>query len=151
MSARGGKPKLFPWASVGNCEDTLQIGQRHVEIDNQGEFPLRHMEHNEECSSREFLNIAKQTPKKYKAIEEDNEVELDQAWGDVSGATLNPKMVRRAREEDIEYVRTMNLYEKVPPSECFEKIGGPSISVRWIDISKGDEENPNYRPPIGGT
>ena len=40
------------------------------------------------------------------------------AVDDVSGALLDPKMVKKARAEEIEYVRTMKLYTKVPISEC---------------------------------
>ena len=42
---------------------------------------------------------------------------MERAWDDVSGAGLNPKAVRQARTEDIEYVKKMNLYTKVPISE----------------------------------
>ena len=39
----------------------------------------------------------------------------------------------------------MQLYEKVPIKTCFEETGKAPITVRWIDINKGDQENPNYR------
>ena len=35
----------------------------------------------------------------------------------------------------------MKVYKKVPRSEVTGKV----ISVRWVDINKGDEVNPNYR------
>ena len=35
----------------------------------------------------------------------------------------------------------MKVYKKVPRSEATGKV----ISVRWVDINKGDEINPNYR------
>lgn len=63
----------------------------------------------------------------------------------MSGATLDPQSVRRAREEEIKYVRDMDLYEKVPIIECYAKTGKAPISVRWVDISKGDEESPKFR------
>ena len=44
---------------------------------------------------------------------EDTEVD-EYAVDDVSGAFLDPKMVKKARAEEIEYVRTMKLYTKVP-------------------------------------
>eukprot|EP00969_Alexandrium_andersonii_P351589 15435780-Alexandrium_andersonii.AAC.1 len=37
------------------------------------------------------------------------------------------------------------VYEKVPIEECRRKTGKAPIQVRWIDISKGDEEHPEYR------
>ena len=34
---------------------------------------------------------------------------------------------------------------KVPRRRSFEKTGKPPISVRWVDVNKGDEMEPNYR------
>ena len=67
------------------------------------------------------------------------------AWGDVSGAELSPAAVRAARAEEVEYVKKMHLYVKVPVSECVAKIGKQPISARWININKGDAGHPNYR------
>lgn len=53
------------------------------------------------------------------------------------GATLGPTAARRAREEEIEYVREMDLHEKVQISECHMKTGQVHIAARWIDINKG--------------
>ena len=39
----------------------------------------------------------------------------------------------------------MKLHVKVPTSECIKRTGRQPISVRWIDINKGDEDHPNYR------
>ena len=76
-------------------------------------------------------------------------------WGeyavdDVSGALLDPKMVKKARAEEIEYVRTMKLYTKVPISECLNKTGKQPIAVRWIDVNKQDTTNPLYRSRLVG-
>ena len=103
------------------------------------------MEYDENQSSRDMMNVAKQIKEEYRTIEEEDPVELEIAWDDVSGAELDPKMVRKAREEEIQYVRKMELYEKVPISLCYETNGEAPISVRWIDINKGDQSNPNYR------
>ena len=48
---------------------------------------------------------------------EDDHQELI-AFDDVSGAELDPKMVQKARKDEIEYVRSMNLYTKVKITEC---------------------------------
>ena len=36
-------------------------------------------------------------------------------------------------------------YDKVPISEAMTVTGKQPIGCRWIDINKGDEENPEYR------
>ena len=49
---------------------------------------------------------------------EDNTEEFEAAWDDVFGAALDPKMVRKARQEEMAYVNQMKLYDKVPIREC---------------------------------
>ena len=92
-----------------------------------------------------FIQYCKTSHETYKTIEEENEDELEVAWDDVSGAELDPQKVRRTREEEIEYVKKMDLYKKVPIQQCYSKTGKAPISVRWIDINEGDDVNPNYR------
>ena len=77
--------------------------------------------------------------------DEDNDVEMMIAWDDESGAVLEPKVAMAARKEEIEYVRKMDLYTKVPIKECVMKTGKQPISTSWIDVNKGDAQNPNYR------
>ena len=98
-----------------------------------------------ETSSRDLMNAPRQISTRYTTVEEDKSAELEAAWDDVSGAALDPKEVRRARSEEIEYVHKMELYEKVPVEECWNVTGKNPISTRWIDINKGDASSPNYR------
>ena len=65
-------------------------------------------------------------------------------WDDNSGKQLNPKMVRQAREEEMAQFRDHQVYEKVPTQEA-AKSGSKLITTRWVDINKGDDENPKYR------
>ena len=67
------------------------------------------------------------------------------AVDDVSGGPLVPHLVRNARREELEYFKTMNVYEHVPLRECISTTGKPPIGTRWIDTNKGDAESPNYR------
>ena len=61
------------------------------------------------------------------------------------GAQPDPTAVRAARIEEVEYIHKMALYTKVPLTECKNKTGKAPISVRWIDVNKGDLGKPNYR------
>ena len=67
------------------------------------------------------------------------------AWDDVSGNQLDPKMVLKAREEEMEQFRKHDVYEKVQEEVCWAVTGKAPIGTRWIDINKGDEVNPEYR------
>ena len=69
-------------------------------------------------------------------------------WDDVSGAALSPAAARAARTDEIEYVRKISPYVKVPTGECMKTIGKQPTSVRWIDINHGDAINPNYRSSL---
>ena len=104
---------------------------KQIAADKDGQFPLTRMEHDENQSSRNIMNVAKQIKEEYRTDEEDDPVELEIAWDDVSGAELDPKMARKAREQEIQYVRKMELYEKVLMSQCYETIVKAPISERW--------------------
>ena len=78
-------------------------------------------------------------------VTEQGSPELLDAWDDVSGAEFEPDRVYEARMEEIKFIRDMNLYDKVPVSECWGKTGKAPISTKWIDINKGDKVEPKYR------
>ena len=114
------------------------------EADKKCQYLLMNIEYSDERSSQELMNIAKSLNNKYKTVEEEDGVELEIAWGDASGAALNPTEVRRVRMEEIKFVRELDRYDKVPRNECYATTGKAPISARWIDINKGDESNANY-------
>ena len=66
-------------------------------------------------------------------------------WDDVSGKELDPEKVTRARQEEMAEFRKHKVYVKVPLAQCWAQTGKKPIGVRWVDINKGDEENPEYR------
>ena len=42
-------------------------------------------------------------------------------WDNISGEELPPQLVKKARREEIEWVRSTNLYDKVPRAEADSK------------------------------
>ena len=66
-----------------------------------------------------------------------------------SGEALDPILVRKARMENMEYFKSMQLYAKLHVSEAVEATGQKLIAVRRVDIHKGDHTNPNYRSRCG--
>ena len=66
------------------------------------------------------------------------------AWDDVTGMPLDRKSVQKARAEEIEYIRSKNVWTKITRVEA-QRRGMKIIKARWIDINKGDDEKPNYR------
>ena len=74
-----------------------------------------------------------------------HEGEAEYAYDDQSGEALDPALVRKARMEEMAYFKSMRVYDKVSLDECKRVTGGAPISVRWVDINKGDSADPLYR------
>ena len=64
---------------------------------------------------------------------------------DMSGHKLDTKLVLKARKEEMDKYYAHNAYDKVPIEECHRVTGKGPIGSRWIDINKGDDDNPDYR------
>ena len=62
---------------------------------------------------------------------------------------MGPKLVKRARMEEMKEVNKHNVYVKVPIGECWANTGKERIGTRWVDVNKGDDVNPEYRPRPG--
>lgn len=69
----------------------------------------------------------------------------EEFYDDMSGEKLDPKGVREAREEEMKEVYKHDLYKKVKIEECRNDAGRDPIGTRWVDINKGDNQNPEYR------
>lgn len=72
------------------------------------------------------------------------------AIDDVSGAYLDPREVIKARLAEVDYIRKMNLYTKVPIAECWKVTGKQPIATKWIDVNKQDTANLLYRSRLVG-
>ena len=58
-------------------------------------------------------------------------------------------MVNKARAEEIGWVRSIKLYDKVPRSLALSR-GIKPLPVRWVDVNKGDKTNYNVRCRLVG-
>lgn len=78
--------------------------------------------------------------------EDDDIVEFEGHFiDDMSGKVLNRELVIAARKEEMQTYFDHKAYDKVPISEAMRVTGKQPIGCRWIDINKGDDENPEYR------
>ena len=66
-------------------------------------------------------------------------------WDDISGTKLDAELVREARAEELAEFDKIGAWEVVPISQCWERTGKPPIGTRWVDVNKGDSEQPVYR------
>ena len=62
------------------------------------------------------------------------------AWDDLTNAELIPDLVKQARQVDMGYFQKLGDYATVTKQQqqCLGKI----IGVRWVDMNKGDSEDP---------
>ncbi len=74
--------------------------------------------------------------------EPDEQVEQEVAWDDVKNCKLDPANVREARVAEMDYLRRMKVYNKVPVQSREDLRGQMRIKVRWIDANKQDTANP---------
>ena len=51
----------------------------------------------------------------------------------------------KARTEEMEYFRSRKVRTKRPVEEARRLIGKPPVSVKWVDVSKGDDFHRNCR------
>ena len=63
----------------------------------------------------------------------------------VTGKALPTHLVKKARAEEVAFFRSKPVYQKVPRAQCFARTGKPPIRVKWVDVNKGDEVQPEIR------
>ena len=66
-------------------------------------------------------------------------------WDDMSGKRLDAGLIKEARDEEMVEVRKHVAYVIVPLSQCRAETGCAPVGVRWVDVNKGDDTNPDYR------
>ena len=71
------------------------------------------------------------------------------ATDDVTGNTLVPGLVQKARDEEVGYFMKRGVYEVVPKGHELTT-GGKVIGTRWVDTNKGDAEAPDCRSRLVG-
>ena len=62
---------------------------------------------------------------------------------------LDAGKVIEARTKEVTYLRDKRLYDKIPRHQA-QRSKWKIIKTRWIDINKGDDENPVYRSRLVG-
>ena len=142
INGRAKAAEIYP---PGLCKAVCEGFIEQIQVDQMGQFLIAEVNDDGKGSGQQMNQEAKQFKERYRTVEEDTSEELERAWDDVSGAELDASAVRKARAEEVEYVRKLELYTKVPLEECYAKSGRGPIIVRWIDINKGDHSNPNCR------
>ena len=91
-----GRAKAAHVYPAGFCKAICECVQEQIEMDEKEQFLIMNVNDTKYMASEELQTSAVKIKDKYKTMEEDVEEELETAWDDVSGAELDPKMVREA-------------------------------------------------------
>ena len=65
-----------------------------------------------------------------------------ECWDDVTGAPLIEKLLRAARDLEMEFFESMGVWSERLPKEVAKERGGKIIQGRWVDTNKGDPPHP---------
>ncbi len=64
---------------------------------------------------------------------------------DISGQLLKDSLVQEARAKELKYFYDKGVWIKCPKNQARQRTGRKAISVRWVDVNKGDDVSPRYR------
>ena len=73
-------------------------------------------------------------------VQELNSIREGKYLDDVNGGWLDPLLIRKAREEEMQYVKKHAVYEKVPMSQSWKETGKNPIKTGWAYTNKGTSE-----------
>ena len=71
------------------------------------------------------------------------------AWDNVTKAELRPELVKKALEVEMGYFAKLGVYEYATHADQQQTLG-KIIGVRWVDVNKGDSEEPEYGSRLAG-
>ena len=58
---------------------------------------------------------------------------------------LNPEVVKRARELEMQYMEELKVFEDSDRDVYMAETGRPPIPTDWVDINRAHSLRPNYR------
>ena len=64
---------------------------------------------------------------------------------DMTGQPLDKGLVQAARRLEMQFFIDKGVWKKVPKGTARWVTGKSAIPVRWVDVNKGDDLNPEYR------
>jgi hypothetical protein len=126
---------------VGGFRAHLEAEQDagHIEIDDSdpgGDTPVM------------LMDIAADDPEDEPPVDLGNMETALQGWfaeDDVKGGSLKPELVQEARAQEMTYFKSRRIYDYYDMDKALGTHDPPLVGVKWIDTTKGDEENPLYR------
>ena len=69
----------------------------------------------------------------------------DRFVDDITGQPLPLELCRAGRRLEVDYFKSKSVWEIRTIAEALQRTGRRPISVRWVEVSKGDSANPKIR------
>ena len=66
-------------------------------------------------------------------------------YDDLTKQQLPTELVKAARRKELDYFEMKTVWNRVSVQEAWKVNGRPPITVRWVDVNKGDDEHPDIR------
>lgn len=66
-------------------------------------------------------------------------------YDDVSEKGLPKDLSMKARQTEMKQVYAHKVYRTVPLQECYDVTGEEPIGTKWLEVSKGDEDESNIK------
>ena len=66
-------------------------------------------------------------------------------WDEITGEVLPKELTRAARMEELTFMKSWQVWDTVPVSLCWKALGKPPLGGKWVDVNKGDSDNPLIR------
>lgn len=66
-------------------------------------------------------------------------------WDANTGEPLPPDLARAARQEEIQFMLEWRVWDEATVAECRRRTGKGPLGGKWVDVNKGDSQNPLVR------
>ena len=66
-------------------------------------------------------------------------------YDDLTKQQLPTPLVKAARRKELDYFEAKNVWKRVSLAESHRITGRAAITVRWVDVNKGDDDCPDIR------
>ena len=123
----------------GDAGTSHLVGGSSSSVDEEGDLFMGLVEFASEVNGTEYSRVVN-----VESFEPQSEEDAVEAFDEITGEKLDILKLRKARNEEIEYIQTHNIWEKVPVSLCWEKKGQGPTSGKWVDVQKGDDVRSRY-------
>ena len=64
---------------------------------------------------------------------------------DLAGQIIDRKLVHAARQKELDFFNSKSVWSLRAFEECRRKTSKQPVTVRWVDVNKGDDVSPNIR------